>query len=89
MEQEEEEGEDAVPASQAHKFGSLLAIESIAKKISQRRRQQAKHSPKMGFFLLQTSSTAFPAALPGPGTSVSNFVAEIIGQEQQQEQQEQ
>lgn len=79
-----------MPASQAHKFGSLLAIERIAEKISQRRRQQAKHSPKMGFFFSTSaaSSTEFPAAVPGPGTSVSNFVAEIIGQEQQQEQEQ-
>lgn len=69
------EEEDAVAASQAHKFGSLLAIERIARK-------EAKYSPKMGFFSSPTS-TAFPAAVPGPGTGVSNFVAEIIGQEQQ------
>lgn len=76
--------EDAVAASQAHKFGSLLAIERIARKSG---KKEAKYSPKMGFFSSPTS-TAFPAAVPGTGTGVSNFVAEIIGQEQQQQQRE-
>lgn len=64
-------------ASQAHKFGSLLAIERIARKSG---KEGGKVLAQNGFF---SSSTAFPAAVPGPGTGVSNFVAEIIGQEQQ------
>lgn len=82
LELEVEEEEDAVAASQAHKFGSLLAIERIARKSAE---EGGKVLAQNGFF---SSSTAFPAAVPGPGTGVSNFVAEIIGQEQQQRQRE-
>lgn len=77
--QEVEVEEDAVAASQAHKFGSLLAIERVARKSAV---EGGKVLAQNGFF---SSSTAFPAAVPGPGTGVSNFVAEIIGQEQQRQ----